>query len=171
MRIDPLGAYNFTIALVDSSGTPLGAVKTLVGAAVGGFSECSGLETTLETEDFREGGNNGKALKFPTRVTWSSIRLRRGMALSDDLWLWHRSFVEGKGKRRDGIIALQNDLRIPIRIWIFRRGLPVKWTGPSLDAAQSRVAIEELDIGHEGLELVSAGTAIAAGVEAVAGLL
>ena len=32
-------------------------------------------------------------------------------------------------------------------------GIPVKWTGPSLNASQSNVAIEALEIAHEGLEL------------------
>ena len=154
-RADPFRAYNFVIRLVESSG---GSASTSVApdrGALGGFSECSGLEMTLQLEEYRAGGRNDTVLRFPTRVSWTNLRLRRGVALSDDLWEWHYSFVLGKGRRRDGLIFLLDELRQPAKTWRFTRGLPVKWTGPALDAAQGRVAIEELEIGHEGLELVA----------------
>ena len=150
---DPYGAYNFQISLIDSSSTP--ASNAFVGArlALGGFSECSGLEMSLETEDYQEGGNNGTVLKFPKHVTYTPIRLKRGITVSDELWLWFYSFVEGEGTRKDGIILLLNEHQLPVKIWQFKRGLPVKWVGPSLDAAHSQIAIQELEIAHEGLKL------------------
>jgi phage tail-like protein len=120
---------------------------------VGGFSECSGLEMQLKTEDYEEGGNNGTVLHFPKRTNWTNLRLKRGAALSDELWQWHFGFVEGRGKRRDGIVTLQDDEHKPVAVWHFVRGLPVKWTGPSLNAMQSQVAIEEIEIAHEGLRM------------------
>jgi phage tail-like protein len=138
--------------------------------AVGGFSECSGLEMSLKVEEYREGGRNSTVLKFPTRVEWSNITLKKGIG-GPALWDWHYGFVEGQGKRRDGIIALLTDLRVPHNIWYFRRGLPVKYTGPTLNATQNNVAIESIEIAHEGiyqLPLVSLG-ATTAGV--VAGLV
>jgi phage tail-like protein len=162
IRPDPFQAYNFVVTLVDSSSVLTSKITNL-GTAVAGFSECSGLEATLEVEDYREGGRNNAVLRFPTRVTWASIRLRRGVTLSDELWNWHNGFVEGHGKRRDGIITLQDDLHQDVKVWSFTRGLPVKWTGPSLDAARSGVAIEELDISHEGLALVRTGAAAGVG--------
>jgi phage tail-like protein len=161
VRIDPVGSYNFLITLVDSSSVLTSVLIGIQNVVLGGFTECSGLEMSLDVEEYQEGGRNGTVLKFPTRVTWTNIRLRRGVALSDDLWNWHYGFVEGKGKRRDGIIVLQNDLHIPVKVWHFTRGLPVKWTGPSMDATQSQVAIEELEIAHEGLKLYAPGAAIA----------
>src|SRR5687768_5885328 len=133
LRRDPVRGYNFLITLVDATsalGTLSSAVQNIV---LGGFTECSGLEMELETESYNEGGNNGRVLTFPTRVKWSHIRLKRGAALSMELWKWHYSFVEGKGKRRDGIVVLQDDLHRPVQLWAFSRGLPVKWTGPSMN--------------------------------------
>jgi phage tail-like protein len=43
-----------------------------------------------------------------------------------------------------------NDLHIPNNVWYFRRGLPVKYTGPTLNASQNSIAIESLEISHEG---------------------
>jgi phage tail-like protein len=155
VRGDPLMSYNFTVNFIDSSSTTAllktGAVSALTEIALGGFSECSGLDMALEVEEFREGGRNGTVLKFPTRVTWSPIVLRHGMGAGTSLWDWHYGFVLGKGKRKDGVIALLNDLHRPSHIWQFRRGLPVKYAGPMLVAGQSAVAIESIEIAHEGL--------------------
>lgn len=171
-RVDPVRNYNFLITLIDSSSS-LSTVTVTLGIqkpAIGGFSECSGLEVALQTDEHREGGNNGTVLKFPTRITWTNIKLRRGVVTSDDLFKWHYSFVEGKGKRRDGIITLQDDQHKPVRSWRFTRGMPVKWTGPTLNAGQSQVAIEELEIAHEGIKLVKGGT-LGQVAEAVGGVI
>jgi phage tail-like protein len=146
-------SYNFLISLLDTSSNLAKsiAVSAIMEVALGGFSECSGLEMSLDVEEYNEGGRNGYALKFPTRVKWSNITLKKGVGAGTDLWDWHYGFVEGRGKRRDGIVILQNDLHIPNNVWYFRRGLPVKYTGPSMSATQSDVAIESIEIAHEGI--------------------
>jgi len=153
-RVDPYRAFNFLITLVDSSSGLTTAVSALGLSAQGGFSECSGLEMGLDVEEYKEGGNNGTVLRFPTRIKWTNLRLKRGVALSDDLWLWHYGFALGQVQRRDGLIVLQDEQQNPVKTWAFTRGLPVKWTGPSLNAAQGQVAIEEVEIAHEGLTLM-----------------
>jgi phage tail-like protein len=96
-RIDPLPAFNFLIALLDTS-SAFSAIKSgVMGLALGGFSECSGLESTLEIEEYLEGGVNDRVHRFPTRFTYANIVLKRGVGLGEDLWLWHQEFVEGKG--------------------------------------------------------------------------
>lgn len=166
-RIDPLPAFNFLITLLDNSST-FSTIKSAAGLVVGGFSECSGLESTLETFDYLEGGVNDRVHRFPVRFSYSNITLKRGMGLGDDLWLWHKEFLDGKGKRRDGLIILQNELRIPIKTWTFTRGLPVKWTGPSFNAMNSELAIEALEIAHEKLELtLSPGAAVSEAVNSL----
>ena len=106
----------------------------------------------MDIEEYKEGGNNALILHFPTRVKWANLRLKRGIATADDLWLWHYGLVQGKVVRRDGVVTLQDEQQNPVKVWSFTRGLPVKWTGPSLNAAQNQVAIEELEIAHEGLK-------------------
>jgi phage tail-like protein len=109
-------------------------------------------------------------LKFPNRVTWSNITLKKGVGSGTALWDWHYGFVEGKGKRRDGLIVLLNDLHLPNNIWYFRRGLPVKYTAPSMNAAQNTVAIESIEIAHEGIYQVPFVGLGAAAASAVIGL-
>jgi phage tail-like protein len=164
LRGDPVLSHNFVISLLDSSSTSglLGSISmsAIFDVALGGFSECSGLEMSLQVEEFKEGGNNGRMLKFPTRVTWSNLTLKKGLGVGTALWDWHYGFAEGQGRRRDGVIVLLTDLHVPNNIWYFRRGLPVKYTGPALNATQSSVAIESIEIAHEGiLQLPSVGLA------------
>ncbi|MFB2881595.1 phage tail protein [Floridanema aerugineum] len=167
IRSDPFPAFNFLVSLIDSSSV-LGSITSAINfVAGGGFTECSGLESTLQVEEYSEGGENRFVHKFPTRITYSNILLKRGVTLSEDLWNWHASYINGNGKRRDGVIILNNELQIPIKTWVFKRGLPLKWTGPTFNAAQSAIAVETLEIMHEGLELISAGTALAQAGEAI----
>ena len=69
LRLDPVLGHNFVISLVDTSSS-LNAAKSLALSAIfdvalGGFTECSGLEMTMQPEEYKEGGNNGTVLKFP----------------------------------------------------------------------------------------------------------
>jgi phage tail-like protein len=174
IRLDPVMGYNFVVNLVETSSTMAiaksAALSALTDVVLGGFSECTGLDMALEVEEYKEGGRSGAVLKFPTRVTWTPIVLKHGVGAGTTLWDWHYDFAVGKGKRRDGVITLLNDLHLPAHIWYFRRGLPVKYAGPSLNAAQSAVAIESIEIAHEGLYQVPlvgyAGAAVSAGVSA-----
>jgi len=154
LRIDPLSTFNFYITLIDSSNI----ARTLITAAliflVDGFSECSGIDATIEVMNFNEGGVNEYVHKFATRTSYSNLTLKHGVIfLYDDLWTWHNDWVQGNGKRKDGLIVLLDESRSPAKVWKFKRGIPSKWVGPSLNAAQSNVAIESLEIAHEGLVL------------------
>jgi phage tail-like protein len=161
LRADPLLNHNFIVSLVDTSSTLAGsqALGTLASAALsavsdvllGGFSECSGLEASLKVEDYNEGGNNGAVLKFPGRMSWGNLTFKKGFGSSSALWDWSYGFAIGKGRRRDGLVVLLNELHLPNNIWFFRRGLPLKWSGPSLNATQNSVAIESIELAHEGI--------------------
>jgi phage tail-like protein len=154
LRIDPLGAFNFYLTLIDASDVAGTLISAALNYTVAGFTECSGLEATVEVIDYKEGGVNDYVHKFPTRASFANVTLKHGVIhLFDDLWSWHNDFVLGKGKRKDGLIFLMNESREPAKVWMFKRGIPMKWVGPSLNAAQSNVAIESLEIAHEGLFL------------------
>ena len=152
LRNDPVLNHNFVVSLLDSSsvlatvGSAL--VSTLLDVVVGGFSECQGLEASMKIEECNEGGNNGTVLKFPGHAVWPNLKLRHGLVTSTDLWSWHQDFLDGRGKRRDGVITLLDEVGSPIRSWRFVRGLPVHWIGPSLNAHEARVAVEEIEIAH-----------------------
>jgi phage tail-like protein len=178
LRSDPLLNHNFIVSLLDSS-TPLAALGSIALSAIsdvalGGFSECSGLELTITPEEYKEGGNNGATLKFPSRATWGPLTLKRGIGTSSALWDWHYGFVIGRGKRRDGLIVLLNELHVPNTIWFFQKGLPVRYSGPALNAGQNNVAIEAIEVAHEGVfqvPFVGAASGIASTAAGAAGSL
>lgn len=143
VRQDPLPAFNFVLQLISSDGSTRN---------VAGFSECSGLEATLEIEEYQEGGVNDRVHKFPSRFTFGNITLKRGVTLDPALWEWSRSLLRGQTQRRDGLIILLNEARKPVLAWKFERGLPAKWSGPAFNAAASEASIETLEIAHERLE-------------------
>jgi len=167
-RLDPLPAFNFYVALIDASDVKSTLVSGLSGFLLGGFSSCAGLESTLEVEEYREGGVNDRVHRFPSRFTFGNITLSRGVGFGESLWLWHEEFLAGRGTRRNGLIVLANEFRVPVKTWSFHRGLPVRWSGPGLDAGTSSVAIESLEIAHERLELVlSPGKALDSALGAI----
>lgn len=174
LRSDPVLNHNFLVSLVDTSSALNAALSIGMSAlsdiALGGFSECSGLEMTMKTEDYKEGGDNGGMRRFAGRVEWTNITLKKGFGNNTALWDWHYGFVIGKGSRRDGLIVLLDSRHLPSAAWMFTRGLPVKYSGPAMNATQNSVAIEALEIAHEGvfqLPFVGlAGATIGAGVSA-----
>lgn len=152
--LGPLPAFNFYITLIDESASGLStALSVASDFLLGGFSECTGLESEIQIEDYRAGGQNDRVFRFPARANYTNISLSRGIGFSEDLYLWHEGFLKGEGKRKNGMIFLANETRVPIKCWTFENGIPVKWSGPSLNATTSGLAIEKLEIAHEKLSL------------------
>jgi phage tail-like protein len=175
-REDPILGYNFQVSLLDTSSSFAGVVVSLTLSAVlprpiAGFNECTGLEMSLDVQEFMEGGNNGTVLKFPTRVKPGNLTLKKGLTSNPDLWNWFYDFVSGRGRRRDGLITVQDSAHRPHTVWGFRRGLPAKYSGPQLNAAQNAVAIESIEIAHEGLYQVSGATSFSEAVSEAAGAI
>jgi phage tail-like protein len=154
VRMDPLGAYNFTLTLLDSSAMTGGLTLVAGNYVVAGFSECTGMEASVEVMELKEGGVNTNTWKLPVRASYANITLKHGAVWEyDDLWDWHYGWVQGRGVRKDGLITLNDNRGHAAKIWKFRNAIAMKWTGPTLNATQSAVAIESLEIAHEGLEL------------------
>jgi phage tail-like protein len=176
MRNDPVLTYNFRLNLLESTSSPAAAVGSivltpLIANPLAGFNEVSGLEMTLETEDYPEGGNNGTLLRFPKRSRWGDITLKKGLTRRTELFDWYYAFTQGVTKRKDGLIILMNEKHEPHTVWKFRRGLPVKYVAPQLNAQQSNVAIESITIAHEGITLLAGASGLASAVREAAGAI
>ncbi len=135
---DPYIAFRFKIEL-----------KGIIEA---GFSECSGLQVETEVEEYREGGINDFVHKFPKMSKYQTITLKRGLTDSQELWKWHQEVVNGKFKRCNCSIILQDDEDKPKWRWDFIDVYPVKWVGPDFNAGQGAVGIETLELVHHGLK-------------------
>mgnify|MGYP000877727429 CR=1 FL=1 len=124
------------------------------GLLVAGFSEVSGLSVQTDYEEYAEGGVNDYVHRFPARTRHEPIVLKRGVTMSSVLWDWYADVVSGKVVRRDGSIILFNNRLWEFRRWNFYEAFPVKWVGPALDASRSEVAVESIELVHNGLKLV-----------------
>ena len=120
---------------------------------IGRFSECTGLSVEVETKEYMEGGANDFVHKLPTRVKYPNIVLKRGITHEEALLQW---FMESRytPTRRDMTISLLGPGTKLVRSWVFMNAYPVKWTGPNLNANSNSVAVEQLEIVHNGLRVV-----------------
>ena len=80
----------------------------------------------LEVEEYEQGGNDGTVLKFPTRVTWGRLVMKKGIVKNTDLWNWVYGFTEGKVVRKDGVITLLGICMSQHAIWMNVIGI-FKW--------------------------------------------
>ena len=135
---DPYGNYNF---LVEIDGITRAA-----------FQECTGFDSSVDVVEHREGGENITMRKLPGMARYSNIQLRWGVTDDRELYEWHRRIVRGDFERRNGSIVLLDRRGEEIARWNFVRAWPLRWTGPSLNAESADVAIESLELAHEGLE-------------------
>jgi len=119
---------------------------------VAGFSDVTGLQVEIETEDYREGGVNDFVRKMPKVTKYPSLVLKRGITDSDVLWKWHRDAVDGKIKRKAGRIILYDFQGEEKWRWTFEEAFPVKWSGPDFKADGSTVAVESLELVHHGIK-------------------
>jgi phage tail-like protein len=120
----------------------------LDGLAAASFTRCSGLESVTSVLAYQEGGAAApRALRGEPLP--GSLVLERCLARDAELYEWF-----ARGDRRDGaIVLLERDGREACR-WRFRRGWPCSWEGPTLDAASAAMALERIEIAHEGLQWI-----------------
>lgn len=122
------------------------------GITQAGFTDCSGLGSTTEPVEYREGGFH-TARKLPGQTKYTNISLKWGLSDSRELYDWYRKVVTGKTERRNGsIVVLDADGITEVVRWNFFNAWPTKMEGPSFSAKGNEVAIETLELAHEGLE-------------------
>lgn len=153
---DPLLKYRFLVTLAPGDAyLPLAQALLLQNIAAGAFQEVTGLGAQLEVVNYAEGGRNDSVHQLPLRHSWNRITLKRGVLRDRVLWSWYQTGLhDSLGARRDGAVILLDTAGIPAMAWAFTGGLAAKWSGPDLHAEQNAVAIEQLEIAHEGLTTV-----------------
>ena len=117
------------------------------------FHECSGFDSTIDVIEHREGGET-TLRKLPGMTKYSNIVLKRGITDDKQLYDWHIKAVKGQVDRKNGSILLLDRGGQEVARWNFVRAWPSKWTGPSLTSEGNDVAIETLELVHEGVERV-----------------
>jgi len=139
-RKDPLTTFLFGLKISD-----LG-LDHADGTAF--FRSIGGLKTDTEVVDYQEGGVTTFTRKVIGVTKWSNLILKQGFTGDNKLWKWRYN-----PKRVNGTIYQLGAELKPICRWEFKNGYPVKWEGPDFDASKQELAIESIEIAHEGLEI------------------
>jgi phage tail-like protein len=131
----------------------------------GAFSECSGLEASMEAKTIKEGGRNWGVIQRTGKTSFATLVLKRGMTTTRDLWTWYEFVGTGKyAHRLNAIITVFNTLGEAVLAWKIENAMPIKFKAADLNATGSDIAIEELHMAHEGLSLLKP-TEMVAGLE------
>jgi phage tail-like protein len=138
-RKDPYSKYNFVIEIE--------------GITQAGFMECTGLESKTEIIRYREGSDSLNTPRLlPGLHTFSNITLKRGITDSKELAVWRKTVTDGQIVRKSGAIVLRDNKHQEVARWNFREAWPCRMSGPQLNALDNEVAIEEIEICHEGID-------------------
>lgn len=120
-----------------------------------GFTEISGLTQENQAIEYRDGSfPEYSSIKMPGLRKFNNITLKRGIFKSDnDFFNWLNTVKLNTVERRDLIINLLNEQHQPVMVWKVHNAFPVKVEGPQLKASGNEVAIESIELAHEGLEI------------------
>ena len=147
VNVYPFTAFNFSVEI--NRGTD---GKPLVNAA---FSECDGLEMSMEVKTIREGGGNNRQIRLNGPVSYGQLTLKRGMTESYDLWNWFHDTVNDPRLRADAdVVLLAADGSKELARFRLERCVPIKMKAPTLNAKDGQIAIEELQLSYETLQFI-----------------
>lgn len=146
----PLTAFRFEVVLDLDEPTPE-LTSPLCDAA---FAECDGLEMTMQTKTLEVGGVNDRQVHLIGPVTYGQLTLKRGMTSNLQLWQWFATGTRpGSVRTAHGQVTLWTASGQPAFQLTLSGCLPVKMRAPALNARDGLVAIEELGLVYEKLEL------------------
>ncbi len=120
-----------------------------------GFTEVTGLDITTEVIEYRDGANpEYSTVKMPGQRKFSNITLKRGTFSNDNqFYQWFNSVQLNTIERRNLVISLLNEKHEPVIVWKVKNAWPLKVTTTDLKSEGNEVALESLELAHEGLTI------------------
>jgi len=144
-RVDPYMVGSFLVSIGNAQPIPV--------------SEVLGLEGAIDVVEYRTGNlTDNSPTKLAGLNRFSNVTLKRGLTQDTSLWTWFHNASTGSLVRETVTITLRDQGENAVWVWQLVNAWPCKWTGPTLVANSSDVALESLEICHEGIELVSTYT-------------
>lgn len=135
---DPFASFNFKLEIE--------------GITVAGFSEVTGLNQESNVIDYREGQEGITPRKLPGLNKFGNITLKRGISPDLSVYNWRKTVTDGDIERRNASVVLHNEKHEEVVRWNLVNAWPSKYTGPDLKANANEVAIESVELTHEGVE-------------------
>ena len=135
---DPFTSYNFLLEIE--------------GITIAGFSEVTGLNSEQNVVEYREGNEGITPRKLPGLTKFGNITLKRGISPDLQIYNWRKTVTDGDIVRKNVSIVLHNEKHDEAVRWNLINAWPSKYTGPDMKANANEVAIETIELAHEGLE-------------------
>ena len=135
---DPFASFNFKLEIE--------------GITVAGFSEVTGLNQESNVIDYREGQEGITPRKLPGLNKFGNITLKRGISPDLSVYNWRKTVTDGDIERRNASVVLHNEKHEEVVRWNLVNAWPSKYVGPDLKANANEVAIETVELTHEGVE-------------------
>jgi phage tail-like protein len=135
---DPFASFNFKLEIE--------------GITVAGFSEVTGINQESNVIDYREGQEPITPRKLPGLNKFGNITLKRGISPDLSVYNWRKTVTDGDIERRNASIVLHNEKHEEVVRWNLVNAWPSKYVGPDLKANANEVAIESVELTHEGVE-------------------
>lgn len=125
------------------------------GLDAGGFSEVTGFDVSIDVMEYREGDGVTTPMKVPGLKKYGNITLRQGLVDSMVLYDWVVTGVNGAVERKTITITLLDEEESPAASWQVINAWPTRYTAPDFNASSSEIAVETLEVAHEGMTRVS----------------
>ena len=143
MRNDPYRSYNFKVLANDQE--------------LGAFSDVSGLTADGDAVPYRAGNDVlQSARQLPGMRKYTAVTLKRGYTQNLDLWNWYANIANGVGDRRNVTIILMDEARNEVLEFNLESAYINKIEGPAFKAGANEIAVESLELIHEGLTVAIA---------------
>lgn len=115
-----------------------------------GFQEVSGLNASIETETFQEGGENRFSHRFPKPATYQNLVLKRGMLIGSKLIGWFKKAIQDFSFEPVTVtVTLKNENHEPLESWTFFNAYPVKWNIDSFNAQDGKIVAETIELSYQ----------------------
>ena len=125
------------------------------GLDAGGFSEVTGFDASIDVVEYREGDMVTTPMKVPGLKRYGNITLKQGLVDSTVMYDWMYTGVNGAVERKTITITLLDEEESPAASWQVINAWPMKYTAPDFNATASEIAIETVEIAHEGMTRIS----------------
>lgn len=142
VRVDPFRGYNFKLEIQ--------------GVTEGHFTDCTDMCVEVGVLAYREGGTSAITRKLPGQVEYADVTLSYGVTVSQQLWEWLMSAVQGTVQRKNvSVVLLDPDGVTEVLRWDLIDAWPCRWRGAPLDALSRQIAIESLTLAVETVQRVT----------------
>jgi phage tail-like protein len=119
------------------------------------FQKVSGLSAEMGTDSINEGGENLYTHRVPSRINYNNLVLERGMVIGSPLNLeFNAAFSLFRFAPSNVLVTLFSEKSIPLAGWMFIKAYPVKWSVSDLDATESAVVIDTMELAYTRFQII-----------------